>query len=299
MPRCAGRACTAWVGVSSSSRRGGIRPRGPRAPAHRAGPGRAGHGVARPSADACDPPLGPGVPVHLRRLRAAVSRGGRPAVDGLGAGRLRQCAMRKPRFATLECELLDRECLPTPAAVRLAVFSTSRAGTTHGAGIRRSPIGCPSRTNLGTCSERDPESRSPLYGTGATPTGVGPSGLVASHGPPVDSRASGRRESHEPSRRHRSVLPRRTAGGGRAGPRPRVPGAARRRSAEHLPPTVDAGAARRACRDAPQQGRPTADGGPPEGARQAAGRGHPRHPGHGRRARPDERQRAPDSVVAA
>jgi putative transposase len=42
-------------------------------------------------------------------------------------------------FATLECELLDRERFATQAAARVAIFDfTSKAGTTRGAGTRRS-----------------------------------------------------------------------------------------------------------------------------------------------------------------
>ena len=50
-----------------------------------------------------------------------MSRGGHPALDGLG-GRPYDNALSESFFATLECELLDRERFPTPAAARIAVF---------------------------------------------------------------------------------------------------------------------------------------------------------------------------------
>ena len=59
--------------------------------------------------------------VHGYRLRAALLGVRRPAVDG--DGRLAyDNALRESFFATLECELLDREQFRTPAEARRAVL---------------------------------------------------------------------------------------------------------------------------------------------------------------------------------
>jgi hypothetical protein len=45
-------------------------------------------------------------------------------------------AMAESFFATLECELLDRRRFKSQAEARMAVFESSRAGTTRGAAIQ-------------------------------------------------------------------------------------------------------------------------------------------------------------------
>ena len=131
------------------------------------------------------------------------------------------------------------------------------------------------------------------------PTGVGPSGLVASHGPPVDS---GRRDGGR-AMSHRVVTVQFSRDGQREGVeldpdreyQVRLDGGP---PSTFRPPwtQVQLDEHVETLRNKGDQ-QPTADHLRELG--KAAGRGHPRHPGHGRRARPDERQRAPDSVVAA
>ena len=88
---------------------------------HGAGARRAGDGRAAAPAARRHPPLGPGVPVHVDRVRQAVRRGGSKAIDG-SVGDAYDNAMCESFFATLECELLARRRFATQAEARTAVF---------------------------------------------------------------------------------------------------------------------------------------------------------------------------------
>ena len=83
------------------------------------------------------PSLGPGLPVHGHGVRAALREAGvRPSMGSVG-----DCydnAMGESFFATLECELLDRQRFAHPRrGPRRPCSITSRASTTPTAGIPR------------------------------------------------------------------------------------------------------------------------------------------------------------------
>ena len=58
-------------------------------------------------------------------------------------------AMCESFFATLECELLDRQRFRTQAEARMAIFASSRAGTTRTGATLRSASCHPSTSNDG------------------------------------------------------------------------------------------------------------------------------------------------------
>jgi hypothetical protein len=88
---------------------------------HPAGGGCLEHGACDTEAEGRDPPLRPGLPIHLHRVRPSLPRSGRAPLNGLSRRRLRH-AMCESFFATLECELLDRRRFKTQAEARTAVF---------------------------------------------------------------------------------------------------------------------------------------------------------------------------------
>ena len=77
--------------------------------AGRAGQGRAGHGGPPPAAGGRGgPSLRQGLAVHVDGVREALPRGGHREVDGL-VGDMYDNAMCESFFATLDCELIDRQ----------------------------------------------------------------------------------------------------------------------------------------------------------------------------------------------
>ena len=93
--------------------------------------------------DARHPSLRPGLSVHVDRLRLRCEAVGvRPSMGSVGDAY--DNAMCESFFATLECELLDRRRFPTQVEARLAVFDSSRAGTTRTAATPPSTTSRPS-----------------------------------------------------------------------------------------------------------------------------------------------------------
>ena len=122
-------------------------------PAHGARAGRAQHGAGAAAGTRCDPPLGPGLSVHVDRVRAAVSRGRSPAVDGIGGRLLR--TTRWPRASSprssASCSIVSASA---PRARRRSRSSTSlRASTILDGDTRHSDISRQSSSNV----RRQPE----------------------------------------------------------------------------------------------------------------------------------------------
>ena len=91
------------------------------APADRAGAGRAGHGPGAAPPPRRHPSFGSWVSVHGHRLRQrCLAFGVRPSMGTVGDAY--DNALFGSFFATLECELLDRERFRTPAEARRAVL---------------------------------------------------------------------------------------------------------------------------------------------------------------------------------
>ena len=134
---------------------------------HGAGSGGPGYGLAQPPSVAGHPSFGPGRPVHFDLVRPALSQTGvQPSMGSVGDAY--DTALSGSLFATLECELLDRQRFGTYPASRLSVFESvgglDDPRRRHSALGHLSPVAYERRELVGRTRKFFT-----LYGTQATP----------------------------------------------------------------------------------------------------------------------------------
>ena len=105
------------------------------------------HGDLPAPAEQSDSSLRPGLSVHVDRVRKALPRSRRSAIDGIGRRLLRQCDVRElQRNARMRAAGVSSSSRIT-ARLRSRSSTSLRAGTIRIAGIRRSAISHPTTTS--------------------------------------------------------------------------------------------------------------------------------------------------------